>query len=161
MPILPIVVALIAAGAILLIVIGLAGGSRRSTRSRRVSPSSGRCRPEPRGARAPAALLRADAPTARRAGSRAASRGSRRRRSARTQKRLAMAGNPADLWVTEWLGMKAVFARSSPASASCSSCSSGWPIVILARVFGLGVGFVGPEFWLGRRSRRARRRSYG
>ncbi len=72
----------------------------------------------------------------------------------KTQKRLAMAGNPADLSVTDWLGMKAVFALifsgvgvlldAAPRNADRAHAE---PSAIL----GLGIGYIGPEFWLGRR----------
>ena len=47
----------------------------------------------------------------------------------KTAKRLAMAGNPADLSVSDWLGMKAVFAlifsgRRRSCSRSSSACRS-------------------------------------
>jgi tight adherence protein C len=73
--------------------------------------------------------------------------------SERTEKRLAMAGNPGDMKVSDWLGMKAL--------------ASGAAFAILFLLFGLlggnlaaglalglvGVvgGYILPEFWLGRR----------
>ena len=48
----------------------------------------------------------------------------------RTEKRLAMAGNPGDMKVADWLGIKAIGAG-----------------------VGAGIGYIGPEFWLGRRVR--------
>jgi tight adherence protein C len=76
--------------------------------------------------------------------------------SERTEKRLAMAGNPGDMRVSDWLGMKAL--------------ASGGAFVVLFLLFGLlggnllagiGLGIAGlvggyiiPEFWLGGRVRR-------
>jgi tight adherence protein C len=75
--------------------------------------------------------------------------------SQQTEKRLAMAGNPGDMKVSDWLGMKAL--------------ASGAAFVILFLLFGLlggnlavglglGVaglvgGYIVPEFWLGGRVR--------
>ena len=75
----------------------------------------------------------------------------------RTEKNLAMAGNPGDLRVSDWLGIKAVSAivfgiiffllfavvnilgTRLRASAPCMS------------LLGVVIGYIAPEFWLGRR----------
>src|SRR5947208_6583459 len=75
----------------------------------------------------------------------------------RTAKRLALAGNPGDLRVADWLGIKAIGAFIFAALF----------FVLAAFVFGAGVeggvimgliglvfGYIAPEFWLGRRVRR-------
>jgi tight adherence protein C len=71
----------------------------------------------------------------------------------KTQKRLAMAGNPADLSVTDWLGMKAVFALIFSGVGVLLTLLLGMPIVLTLSfgILGLGIGYIGPEFWLGRR----------
>ena len=74
----------------------------------------------------------------------------------RTAKRLALAGNPGDLRVADWLGVKAIGAFIFAALF----------FVLAAFVFGAGVegglimgliglvfGYIAPEFWLGRRVR--------
>src|SRR5437868_5859142 len=72
---------------------------------------------------------------------------------ANTQKRLAMAGNPADLSVTDWLGMKAVFALIFAGIGLLLTLLLGMPIVMTmaGSLLGLGIGYIGPEFWLGKR----------
>jgi tight adherence protein C len=71
----------------------------------------------------------------------------------RTEKRLAMAGNPADLRTTDFLGLKAV---SALAFAGGGFLFVG--VLLGGGVFGLIVtvvfgvfGFLAPEFWLSRR----------
>ena len=65
-----------------------------------------------------------------------------------------MAGNPGDMKVADWLGIKAIgdrrrrrrpvppVRRSSAATSSRASCSG---------LVGAGIGYIGPEFWLGGR----------
>jgi tight adherence protein C len=74
----------------------------------------------------------------------------------KTEKRLAMAGNPADLRTTDFLGMKVVVALMA------SGLSFLLLVVLLragffgiiATVVGLVVGFLIPDFWLSRRIKR-------
>src|SRR3989475_12654032 len=74
----------------------------------------------------------------------------------RTQKRLALAGNPGDLRVADWLGIKAVSAIVFAAiffllmGILLGSPGTG---ILLAGV-GLGIGYIAPEFWLGGRVRK-------
>src|SRR5438094_6813338 len=74
----------------------------------------------------------------------------------RTQKRLALAGNPGDLRVADWLGIKAVSAIGFAAiffllmGILLGSPGTG---ILLAGV-GLGIGYIAPEFWLGGRVRK-------
>jgi tight adherence protein C len=73
----------------------------------------------------------------------------------RTEKRLAMAGNPGDMRVSDWLGIKAIGAGVVAALFFLLFGILGGNLAmgtILALV-GLGIGYVGPEFWLGRRVR--------
>jgi tight adherence protein C len=73
-----------------------------------------------------------------------------------TEKRLAMAGNPGDLRVADWLGVKAV---SSVVFAILFFLifsfllGTGIVLGVLLGVVGIGFGYIAPEFWLGRRVR--------
>jgi len=73
--------------------------------------------------------------------------------SERTEKRLAMAGNPGDMKVSDWLGIKAIGAGVVAGLMFIFFGVLGGNLVqggILA-VVGLGIGYVAPEFWLGGR----------
>ena len=73
---------------------------------------------------------------------------------ATTEKRLAMAGNPGELRVADWLGIKAV---SSIIFAILFFLlftlllGTGPVIGLLIGVAGVAFGYIAPEFWLGRR----------
>jgi tight adherence protein C len=73
-----------------------------------------------------------------------------------TEKRLAMAGNPGDLRVADWLGVKAV---SSVVFAILFFLvftfllGTGIVLGVLLGVVGIAFGYIAPEFWLGRRVR--------
>jgi tight adherence protein C len=71
----------------------------------------------------------------------------------RTEKRLAMAGNPGDMRVSDWLGIKAIGAAIGAALFFLLVGILGQNLVmgVLLAIVGLGIGYVGPEFWLGRR----------
>ncbi|HLX34627.1 MAG TPA: type II secretion system F family protein [Candidatus Limnocylindrales bacterium] len=73
----------------------------------------------------------------------------------RTEKRLAMAGNPGDMRVSDWLGIKAIGAAVGGALFFLVFGVLGKDIVlgVLLAIVGLGIGYIGPEFWLGRRVR--------
>jgi tight adherence protein C len=82
-----------------------------------------------------------------------------RKKVSRTEKRLAMAGNPADLKTSDFLGLKVVVAL---ATAGVTFLVLG----LLVGNFGLGIfaaplfgviGFFGPEFWLSRRIKKRRK----
>lgn len=74
----------------------------------------------------------------------------------RTEKSLAMAGNPGDLRVPDWMGIKAIsavvfailffllflFVLKTPLL-----------VAIALSAAGIAVGYIAPEFWLGRRVR--------
>src|SRR3954451_2991207 len=71
----------------------------------------------------------------------------------RTEKRLAMAGNPGDMKVSDWLGMKALVSAGSFAILFLLFGLLGGNLGVglflgLVGVFG---GYILPEFWLGRR----------
>ncbi|HEX2625327.1 MAG TPA: type II secretion system F family protein [Candidatus Limnocylindrales bacterium] len=76
--------------------------------------------------------------------------------SERTEKRLAQAGNPGDMKVSDWLGIKAIGAGVGAGLMFIlfgilgNNISQG---IILALI-GAGIGYVGPEFWLGGRVRK-------
>ena len=73
-----------------------------------------------------------------------------------TEKRLAMAGNPGELRVADWLGIKAV---SSIVFAVLFFLlftfllDTGGVVGLLLGVAGIAFGYIAPEFWLGRRVR--------
>src|ERR1043165_5544596 len=71
----------------------------------------------------------------------------------RTEKRLMMAGNPGDMKVADWLGIKAIDTLVGGGilfllvGVLGGNISTG----ILLGLVGLGIGYIGPEFWLGGR----------
>ncbi len=73
-----------------------------------------------------------------------------------TEKRLALAGNPGDLRVADWLGIKAVAAIVfAIVFVVLGVLLLGFPLMIglIMGVVGLLFGYTIPEFWLGRRVR--------
>ena len=75
--------------------------------------------------------------------------------SERTEKRLAMAGNPGDMKVADWLGIKAIVAGVGFGILFILFGVLSGQIVqgLLLALVGAGIGYLGPEFWLGRRVR--------
>ena len=75
--------------------------------------------------------------------------------SERTEKRLAMAGNPGDMRVSDWLGIKAMGAAIGAALIFLFIGILGQNLIggVLLGLVGAGIGYIGPEFWLGRRVR--------
>jgi tight adherence protein C len=73
--------------------------------------------------------------------------------SERTEKRLAMAGNPGDMKVADWLGIKAIAAGLGFGSMFILFGVLAGQITqgLLLALVGAGIGYLGPEFWLGRR----------
>jgi tight adherence protein C len=73
-----------------------------------------------------------------------------------TEKRLAMAANPGELRVADWLGIKAI---SSVVFAILFFLvftfllGTGAVLGLLLGVAGIAFGYIAPEFWLGRRVR--------
>jgi tight adherence protein C len=75
----------------------------------------------------------------------------------RTQKRLALAGNPGDLRVADWLGIKAIAAFVFAAlffALAAVVFGAGVTGGILMGAIGLVFGYIAPEFWLGGRVRK-------
>ena len=76
--------------------------------------------------------------------------------SERTEKNLALAGNPGDLRVADWLGIKAVVAIIFGiifflVFAILDVLGTGFVIGIGLAAVGVMIGYIAPEFWLGRR----------
>jgi tight adherence protein C len=73
----------------------------------------------------------------------------------RTEKRLALAGNPGDLRVADWLGVKAVGAIvGAILFFLLGMLMTGFPLSIILALVGLFFGYTIPEFWLGGRVRK-------
>jgi tight adherence protein C len=75
--------------------------------------------------------------------------------SERTERRLAQAGNPGDMKVSDWLGIKAIGAGvgASVLFVLFGVLGNNIPQGIILALIGAGIGYVGPEFWLGGRVR--------
>ena len=73
----------------------------------------------------------------------------------RTEKRLAMAGHPGNMRTSDFVGLKVVVAAAAAAVAFLLFGLLGGNLLmgILLAVVGAGVGYMAPEFWLGRRIR--------
>jgi tight adherence protein C len=69
------------------------------------------------------------------------------------EKRLAMAGNPGDLRVTDWMGVKVLVGIAIAAIAFLvfGLLIGGVVVGLFLGLVGFGIGFLIPEFWLGRR----------
>jgi tight adherence protein C len=153
MPFLPLLVAGIAAGAILLIVLGVAGSAPIDpVQARLIQLGSMQARNLEELELQQPFFERTVRPLAARL-SGSVQRITSQSFAQKTARRLAMAGNPADLSVTDWLGMKAVFALIGAGIGTLLALLIGLPIVVMLAVggLGLGIGYIGPEFWLGRR----------
>jgi tight adherence protein C len=73
----------------------------------------------------------------------------------RTEKRLAQAGNPGDMKVADWLGIKAIGAGVGAGLLFLlfGLLPGKIPQGLLLGLIGAGIGYIGPEFWLGGRVR--------
>ena len=156
MPALEIVVAALAAGAILLIVIGLAGSSPVDpVQARLTQLGSMQAKNLEELELQQPFIERTLRPLASRL-SGGVSRVTSTSFSDRTEKRLALAGNPGDIRVADWLGVKAIGAIVGAILFFFLFGVVGvlgFPFligVLLAVVGGL-FGYTIPEFWLGRR----------
>jgi tight adherence protein C len=159
MPILPIVIAAVAAGAILLIFIGLAGSSPVDPVQARLTQlgSMQAKNLEELELQAPF-IERTLRPLASRL-SNSVSRVTSTSFSDRTEKRLALAGNPGDLRVADWLGIKAIGAIVGGIVFFLLFVILGvlkFPVLIgfVLTVVGVAFGYTIPEFWLGGRVRK-------
>jgi tight adherence protein C len=149
----PILVASVAAGSILLIVYGIAGGAPIDpVQARLIQLGSMQARNLEELELQQPFLERTLRPLANRL-SGSVQRITSASFTTRTQRRLAMAGNPGDLGVTEWLGFKAIFAFIGSGVLFLLTLLLGLPIIMTLAlgILGLGFGYIGPEFWLGRR----------
>ena len=153
MPILPIIVAVVAAGAVLLIFYGLAGKSPIDpVQARLIQLGSMQARNLEEMELQVPFMERTLKPLALRLSGSVAKITSTSFAS-KTQRRLALAGNPGDLGVTEWLGMKGVFSLIFAAVFALLALLLGMALPMAAGLgaLGLGMGFIAPEFWLGKR----------
>ncbi len=153
---LSLIVAAIAVGAILMIFVGLAGRAPVDPVQARLTQLGTVQAARPGGAGAPAAALRPHHPAAGGPAVRVGRRVTSTSFSATTEKRLALAGNPGDLRMADWLGIKAVGAIVGaglfvllfvvPAVIKVS-----FPINLAMIAVGVMFGYTVPEFWLGGR----------
>lgn len=77
--------------------------------------------------------------------------------SEQTEKRLALAGNPGDLRVADWLGIKVVaaFVFAIVFFLLFNFALAVGPLMaVVLGVAGAGIGYIAPEFWLSGRIRR-------
>ena len=67
------------------------------------------------------------------------------------EKRLAMAGNPGDLRVTDWMGVKMLVAIATAVLMFLlfGLLMAGFGAGLFLGLVGFGIGFLLPEFWLG------------
>jgi tight adherence protein C len=153
MPLLPLIVGLVAAGAVLLIFYGVAGKSPIDpVQARLIQLGSMQARNLEELELQQPFLERTLKPLAARL-SGSVARITSASFASRTQHRLALAGNPGDLSVTEWLGMKGIFALIFGGVMALLLLLVGASIVMVMALgmFGLGMGYIAPEFWLGKR----------
>ncbi len=156
MELLPLIVAAVAAGAILLIFIGLAGGSSVDPVQQRLTQLGAVQAANLEELELQAPLFeRTIRPLANRL-SGSIARVTSTSFSQTTERRLALAGNPGDLRVADWLGIKAVGAIVGAGLFVLLFVFPGVlvvPIPINFAMIGIGVmfGYTIPEFWLGGR----------
>ncbi len=153
---LPIVIAAVAAGAILLIFISLAGGSSVDPVQARLSQlgSMQAKNLEELELQQPFIERTLRPLAARMSGS--VARVTSASFSERTEKNLALAGNPGDLRVNDWLGIKAIGAVVGGIIFFLLFVVVGviklpFLVAMLMTVVGVLLGYTVPEFWLGRR----------
>ena len=159
MPILPIIIAAIAAGAILLIVFGLVSSAPVDPVQARLTQlgSMQAKNLEELELQAPFMERTVRPLAARLSGS--VSRVTSSSFSERTEKRLALAGNPGDMRVADWLGIKAIGAIVGAILFFVLFVVVGvlgFPFLIgaLMSLVGALFGYTIPEFWLGGRVRK-------
>ena len=150
MPILPIAVAVVAAAAVLLIVYGLVGTAPVDPVQARLTQlgSMQAKNLEELELQQPFFDRTIKPLTARLSGS--VARITSANFSERTDKRLALAGNPGDMRTGDWLGIKAMGAVAGAGILFLLFGILGGNILngIVFAVLGLGIGYILPEFWL-------------
>ena len=156
MPLLPLIVAALAAGGILLIVIGLAGGSPVDpVQARLTQLGSMQAKNLEELELQQPFIERTLRPLANRLSGRI-SRLASSSFSDRTEKRLALAGNPGDLRTADWLGIKAIGAIVGAILffflfGIVGLLGFPFFIAIVLTLVGALFGYTVPEFWLGGR----------
>ena len=153
---LPIIIAAIAAGGILLIVIGLSGNSSVDPVQARLTQLGSMQAKNLEELELQQPFLER---TLRPLASGLSNRMSRVASSSfqeRTEKRLAMAGSPGDMKVADWLGIKAIATGIFAGVMFLLFGILGGDLVqgLLLGLLGAGIGYIGPEFWLGGRVRK-------
>jgi tight adherence protein C len=155
-PLLPVVIAAVAALAIILIALGLAGGSAVDpVQARLTQLGTMQARNLEEIELQQPFFDRTIRPLAGRL-SDSVSRFTSASFTQTTQKRLAMAGNPGDLRVADWLGIKVVSAIVFAILfflVFTFLLASGPGVGLLLGLAGILFGYIAPEFWLGRRVR--------
>jgi tight adherence protein C len=150
MPILPIVVAFVAAAAVLLIVYGLIGSAPVDpVQARLTQLGSMQAKNLEELELQQPFFDRTIKPLAGRL-SGAVARITSSNFSERTEKRLALGGNPGDMQTADWLGIKAIVAVVAAGIAFVFFGLLGGNIAsgIGLGIAGLGIGYIIPEFWL-------------
>lgn len=148
---LPIIVAAVMAGAVLLIFIGLAGGSSVDpVQARLTQLGTMQAKNLEELELQQPFLERTLKPLVGRL-SGTVSRLTSQSFAATTEKRLALAGNPGDLRVADWLGIKAVVAVVGAVIGALLGLLllKGGIMLIVGAAVGLAFGWTIPEFWLG------------
>ncbi|HYN69573.1 MAG TPA: type II secretion system F family protein [Candidatus Eisenbacteria bacterium] len=151
MELLPLLVAGGAAFAVLLIAIGLAGASREDPLKARLTQLGSMTARDLQELELQQPFFdRTIRPLALRL-SGAVSRITSTSFSERTEKRLALAGNPGNMRVTDWLGMKAIVAAVVAGALFIifALLAGSFELGIVLGLIGLAIGYLGPEFWLG------------
>jgi tight adherence protein C len=159
MPVLPIIIAAVAAGAILLIFLGLAGNAPVDpVQARLTQLGAMQARNLEELELQQPFIERTLRPLAARL-SGSLSRVASNSFQENTAKRLALAGNPGNLRVADWLGVKAVAAVVGALLFVLLFVVVGFmglpvPLNFLMAIIGLLLGYTLPEFWLGGRVRK-------
>jgi tight adherence protein C len=154
MPVLPLLVAAVAAGAILLIFVGLASGSPVDPVQARLTQLGTLQAKNLEELELQQPFIERTLKPLMTRLSGTVSRLTSQSFAATTEKRLALAGNPGDMRVSDWLGIKAVAAVVGAAVGALvvGLLLLGGGIMIPAMgVVGLAFGWTIPEFWLGGR----------
>jgi tight adherence protein C len=156
-PLLPIIIAAVAAGAILLIFIGFAGNSPVDPVQQRLTQlgTMQAKNLEELELQAPFIERTLKPLVSRLSGT--VARVTSQSFAERTEKQLALAGNPGDMRVSDWLGIKAVAAIIGAAIGALvvgGLLLGGGITFLMLGVIGLVFGYTVPEFWLGGRVRK-------